>query len=86
MRNTHEECDGMENVSQEQLEGQLVNAEALSNPCHQTIDGVDEGKDSEYVGQNLTDEDQTKSSSPAERVQRVCGAPFLSLSPRSTTT
>jgi hypothetical protein len=40
---TEEECDGVENVSEDQLERKVIDGETLSNPGEQTVNGGNEG-------------------------------------------
>lgn len=40
-RYTEEKCDGVEDVSEDQLERKAMNTKALSNPSEQTIDCSD---------------------------------------------
>jgi hypothetical protein len=39
---TDEESDAVEDVTQDELQSQLVDAKATADPCEQTIDGHDE--------------------------------------------
>ena len=49
-RDGEEEGDGVEDVAEEELEGERVDAEALADPGQQAVDGGDEGDDGEDVG------------------------------------
>lgn len=46
---TEEESNGIEDISQNQLERQLVDAEALADPREEGIDERDERQDREHV-------------------------------------
>ena len=48
-RDGEEEGDGVEDVAQDELEREGVDAEALADPGEQAVDRRDEGDDGEHV-------------------------------------
>ena len=44
-----EEGDGVEDVAEDELEGERVDAEAFADPCEEAVDRGDEGDDGEDV-------------------------------------
>ena len=49
-------------MTQQQWQCQLMDAKAFSYPSQETIDGVDESEDSEYISYDLIRDDQTEAS------------------------
>lgn len=47
---THEECDGVEHITKDKLQSELMDTETAADPGEQTVDGVYESKDGKYVG------------------------------------
>lgn len=39
IRRTHEECDGVEDITEDELESEVTKAKALANPGQETVDG-----------------------------------------------
>ena len=76
---TDEKCDRVENVAQNELQSQLVDAEAAADPGEQTVDGCDEGQDSEHVAEDLACNDETEQGALGKGVQCVHGCVLLVL-------
>ena len=55
---TDEEGDGVEDVSEDELEGECVDAETFTDPGEETVDGSDEGDDGQHVGPMESEVDQ----------------------------
>ena len=70
-RNAEEECDGIENVPENQLECKVVNGEALSDPREQTINGGNEGQNGQNVGEDEACNNETKDGTLREGVEGV---------------
>src|SRR6266702_766567 len=72
-RRTDEECDGVEDVAQDELQSEVMDPEAAADPGEQTIDGPDEGQEREHVAENLACDDETEDGTFGKRVQCVHG-------------
>ena len=70
---TEEEGDGVENVSDNQLERKLVDRETLSDPGEQTVNGGDEGQDGQQVGEDKAGDNETEDSTLGEGMEGVGG-------------
>ena len=55
---TDEEGDGVEDVAEDELEGECVDAETFTDPGEETVDGSDEGDDSQHVSPIESEVDQ----------------------------
>ena len=80
-----EKCDGVEDVAQDELQSEVVDPEAATDPGEQTVDGPDEGQEREHVAENLACDDETEDGTLGKGVQCVHGR-VLRVLPRSTTT
>ena len=67
----HQERDGVEDVAKDELQGELGDAESTADPGKEAVGEVDEGEDREYVGQNLSGDDETEHGTIREGVERV---------------
>src|SRR6266702_52820 len=72
-RRTDEECDGVEDVAQDELQSEVVDPEAAPDPGEQTVDGPDEGQERGHITENLASDDETENSTLGKGVQCVHG-------------
>jgi hypothetical protein len=72
-RDTEQECDGVEQVAEDGLEGELrvVDVKVTSPPSHQTVDEADGGKDTEDGGDDAASDLQTEPGAVGEGVQGI---------------
>ena len=70
-RDTEEEGDGIENVSENQVDCELVDCETLSDPGEQAVNGGDKGQYSQEVGEDETGNDEAEDSALGEGMEGV---------------
>src|SRR6266702_557226 len=68
-----EKCDGVEDVAQDELQSEVVDPEAATDPGEQTVDGPDEGQEREHVAENLACNDETQDGTLGTGMQCVHG-------------
>lgn len=66
----------VEDISEDQRKGEFVNPKPLPNPSEETINRGDQADDSQYVGHDLTCNDNTEHSSLRKGMESICGRVF----------
>src|SRR6266702_2674797 len=72
-RRTDEECGGVEDVAQDELQSEVVDPEAAADPGEQTVDSPDEGQEREHVAENLAGDEESENGTFGKGVQCVHG-------------